>query len=239
ELLGIMPTIHVHPSWQILVPPNQFGNFQVSYKLTTTSSPYTDSQVYTQTVTNIQPANPTPTPTPTAAPASHCPGDCNDDGKVTVDELLRCVNMALTGNDSACPPCDVNGDGAITVDEILTAVTAALDGCPTPVPATLQMIQDTIFTPRCAIGTCHDAASATENLNLSAGAAFGQLINVPSAENPAMPRVDPGNPSNSFLLVKVQGPPPGEGSLMPLTGAPLSPDQIQLIRNWILQGANP
>ena len=55
-----------------------------------------------------------------------------------------------------------------------------------------------------------------------------------------MPRVDPGHPENNFLLVKVQGTPPvGQGMQMPLTGAPLSAEQIQLIRNWILQGANP
>jgi streptogramin lyase len=66
-------------------------------------------------------------PTPPA-----CVGDCNGDQSVTVDELLRMVNIAL-GNAplSACEPGDGNGDGQITVDEILVAVNNALNGCPT------------------------------------------------------------------------------------------------------------
>lgn len=109
-----------------------------------------------------------------------------------------------------------------------------------PPPATLQEIQDTIFTPHCAIGTCHDAGSVTENLNLSAGTAYSQLVNVSAVENPAKLRVNPGNPDDSFLVTKIQGPPPGEGNPMPPPGQlPLSADQIQLIRNWILQGAKP
>ncbi|MFI5367285.1 MAG: dockerin type I domain-containing protein [Candidatus Binatia bacterium] len=65
----------------------------------------------------------TPTPVP-------CSGDCNQDGVVTVDELLRAVNIALgNGTSTECPAADVNGDGEVTVDELLKAVNAALDGC--------------------------------------------------------------------------------------------------------------
>jgi hypothetical protein len=46
-------------------------------------------------------------------------------------------------------------------------------------------------------------------------------------------RVDPGHPENSFLLVKLEGPPPDQGSRMPLTGAPLTDAEIQRIRDWI------
>jgi hypothetical protein len=76
---------------------------------------------------------PTPTgpvPTPTVGPPV-CVGDCNDDGDVTVDEILTMVNIAL-GNALVddCPAADANGDGQVTVDEILTAVNYALNGCP-------------------------------------------------------------------------------------------------------------
>ena len=56
---------------------------------------------------------------------------------VTIDELLRGVNIAL-GNQpiSECPSFDRSGDGAITVDEIILGVKLALDGCPqTPTPS--------------------------------------------------------------------------------------------------------
>lgn len=59
-----------------------------------------------------------------------CAGDCNDDGSVTVDEILIGVNVALglTAADS-CGAFDTDSSGTVTVDEILLAVQAALEGC--------------------------------------------------------------------------------------------------------------
>jgi hypothetical protein len=66
----------------------------------------------------------------TVAASPSCIGDCNEDNTVTVDELLRSVNIAL-GNLglSECPLSDTNNDGQVTIDEILTAVNFALNGC--------------------------------------------------------------------------------------------------------------
>ncbi len=73
---------------------------------------------------------PIPTPTPTKAPTPVWVGDCSGDGKVTVDEIITMVNIALGNGDlSTCPVADANGDGQVTVDEILTAVNMALNGC--------------------------------------------------------------------------------------------------------------
>ena len=59
-----------------------------------------------------------------------CAGDCNDDGTVTVDELVRGVNIALgIAEVKACRLFDKNDDGAVTVDELVSAVNAALGGC--------------------------------------------------------------------------------------------------------------
>jgi len=65
-----------------------------------------------------------------ALPGQGCPGDCNGNGQVTVDELLIGVNIAL-GNMSMndCGSFDGSGDGEVTVDELLAAVNMALDGC--------------------------------------------------------------------------------------------------------------
>jgi hypothetical protein len=70
---------------------------------------------------------------PTATPTGDvpCVGDCGGDGQVSVDEIIRAVNIALgnlTVND--CPAADGNGDGFVTVEEIVTAVNNALNGCP-------------------------------------------------------------------------------------------------------------
>jgi YVTN family beta-propeller protein len=79
----------------------------------------------------------TVTPTSTPAPAG-CAGDCNGDKSVTVDEILRLVNIALGAAPlSDCSAGDADRDGGITVDDIMTAVNTALNGCgarPTPTP---------------------------------------------------------------------------------------------------------
>jgi uncharacterized repeat protein (TIGR01451 family) len=63
---------------------------------------------------------------------STCVGDCNGDAEVTVDELLRMVNIGLgTTDTSICTAGDANGDGEITVNEIVAAVNSALNECPT------------------------------------------------------------------------------------------------------------
>jgi len=243
-LLGTMPTIHNHPSWQIVAPGDQLGNYHLSYMLTTDSALYTASQVYTVTVTNIPPPDDTPTPTAltTPTPTPGCPGDCNNNGTVNVNELVVGMDMAASATGiNECPSLDTNHDGMVSVDEILTALTMALAGCPTPPPATLDEIQRTIFTPSCAIPTCHDAQSAVGNLVLTADRSYDELVNVApdiqSARDAGLLRVDPGAPDNSFLLIKLEGPPLSQGSRMPLTGALLTPEQVQLIRDWILQGA--
>lgn len=80
--------------------------------------------------TALQTPTPTATATPTPPTPITCVGDCGDDGAVTVDEIIRGVNIALgTASVGSCGAFDVNGDNAVTVDEIVKAVNAALNGC--------------------------------------------------------------------------------------------------------------
>ena len=72
----------------------------------------------------------------TSAGLNRCAGDCNDDGSVTVDELVSGVSIALGHLPAdSCRAIDLNADGVVTVDEVLSAINAVLDGCRTP-PAT-------------------------------------------------------------------------------------------------------
>lgn len=59
-----------------------------------------------------------------------CDGDCDGDGTVSVDELIRAVSLGL-GEVPLwhCRAADANDDGRLTVDEILTATQRALRGC--------------------------------------------------------------------------------------------------------------
>jgi len=60
-----------------------------------------------------------------------CPGDCNADGLVTVDELVKGVNIALGILPlDDCAAFDTDGSGTVTVDELIKGVNAALTGCP-------------------------------------------------------------------------------------------------------------
>jgi hypothetical protein len=59
-----------------------------------------------------------------------CSGDCDGNGQVTVDELLRGIGIVLgQGEAAGCTAFDVSGDGVVTVDEIVLAVNVALHGC--------------------------------------------------------------------------------------------------------------
>ena len=54
-------------------------------------------------------------------------GDCNRDGKISIDELVRGVNIALDNAPvSECLPFDRVADGKVTVDELVRGVRNAL-----------------------------------------------------------------------------------------------------------------
>jgi hypothetical protein len=60
---------------------------------------------------------------------------------VTIDEILRLVNIALgTASIDTCPAGDVDGNLEITIEEIIAAVNAALNGCPSPPPTNTPTI---------------------------------------------------------------------------------------------------
>ncbi len=90
------------------------------------------------------------------AGAPGCTGDCNDNGAVTVDELVTGVNIALGAAPlGACSPMDARHDGLVTVDELGRAVDHALNGCPPPA-ATPTPTQTTAGT---AVGTATPTSS--------------------------------------------------------------------------------
>jgi hypothetical protein len=60
-----------------------------------------------------------------------CAGDCNEDGRVAIAELVLGVNVALgRAAIDACPAFDENGDDAVGINELIRAVSHALQGCP-------------------------------------------------------------------------------------------------------------
>jgi len=54
------------------------------------------------------------------------PGDCNDDGTVSIDEVQKCINCFLGIENDCCDKCDVNSNGQVTIDEVQKAINAFL-----------------------------------------------------------------------------------------------------------------
>ncbi len=85
--------------------------------------------------------------------------------------------------------------------------------------------------------TCHLGAQPSSGLGLQADSAHGNLVNVPSNQYPALDQVEPGTPDDSYFLLKVRDSYPPVGSQMPSMGPTLSPEEVDLIVDWITQGA--
>ena len=65
--------------------------------------------------------------------ADGCPGDCDGSGAVTVDELIRGVDIALGQQDiSTCARLDTDADAVVSIAELVAAVERALTGCGSP-----------------------------------------------------------------------------------------------------------
>ncbi|HKQ61369.1 MAG TPA: hypothetical protein VJS92_08745 [Candidatus Polarisedimenticolaceae bacterium] len=118
-----------------------------------------------------------------------------------------------------------------------TACGGGADGGAVQSGVTLLDVQVQVFTPHCALSGCHTGPGAPLGLDLSAGAAAGNIVGVASAESPALMRIEPFDAVNSYLYMKVTADPRILGDPMPLTGGPLSASDVQLIADWIGQGA--
>jgi len=68
--------------------------------------------------------------TATGARAQACIGDCDGDGTVTVDEVVRGINITLGEATESCPAFDADTDGVVTIDELVAGVNNVLTGCP-------------------------------------------------------------------------------------------------------------
>ena len=93
-----------------------------------------------------------------------------------------------------------------------------------------------IFTLHCI--ACHGGASPEAQLTLESGRLFDPVVGavgVASWEQPALNRIEPAASDRSYLVRKITG--SGiVGDRMPPGGA-LSPQEIDVIREWIDDGA--
>lgn len=113
------------------------------------------------------------------------------------------------------------------------AVNTNPGGGPPPDPTSLAGIQQNILTPKCVNQGCHPGGGAP--MSLAAGQSYASLVGVISPTY-GLPRVDPGNPNNSVLYLKVLNP-PGLPGRMPAGGNPLPATDLANIAAWITKGA--
>jgi methionine-rich copper-binding protein CopC len=106
---------------------------------------------------------------------------------------------------------------------------------PEPLSANFQSIQDNVFTPICT--RCHIGANAPQGLQLDQAHSYALLVGVPSAEVPGTLRVKPGDPTDSYVIQKLQGNSGIVGVQMPFGGPYLPQTTIDFIKQWITNGA--
>jgi hypothetical protein len=104
------------------------------------------------------------------------------------------------------------------------------------------MITTSVFANTCAVTGCHTSANpagftaSSPGLDLESPDIFGRLVRQPSGEDPSYDYIDPGgNPTKSFLWIKLNPAPPGGGGQMPSNGVQLTMMQINCVATWIQQ----
>ena len=138
-----------------------------------------------------------------------------------------------------------NKDAVLGVEQVVNPVTGV----------SLSRDVQPIFTRSCAVGGCHDAASsALPGLSLAPGDSYGSLVGVASCETSTLLRVIPRASNLSYLVLKLLGTQAQFGNCqacsvtggstitncgtqMPFGGSPLTDGELQLISDWIDQGA--
>lgn len=139
----------------------------------------------------------------------------------------RSADVAIAALAAVLSGCAGNGEG-------LDQNGRPADGGPAPLTATFESIQENVFTPICT--QCHVGAQAPVGLRLDPASSYAMLVNTPSGEVSSLKRVQPGNPETSYLIQKLQGT-AAVGARMPLNNPALPQSTIDLIKQWIANGA--
>jgi len=130
----------------------------------------------------------------------------------------------------------VTGSATITATAASVSASRVVNVSSTPISFATSV--QTVFSANCT--GCHTGAGAAGGLSLASGVAHSSIVDQNSGQVPTLKRVRPSRPDSSYLVHKIQGTQAtvgGSGSRMPLAAAPLSNATINIIRNWILQGA--
>ena len=111
---------------------------------------------------------------------------------------------------------------------------------PGGIRASIVSIQDRVFTPKCALSGCHTGPNPQNGLDLTMGNSTANLVNVPATWDSAFLRVEAGNPTDSYLYMKLVDDPRIQGEPMPkcrpqpgCAWTALPGDELAAIFDWI------
>jgi hypothetical protein len=106
-----------------------------------------------------------------------------------------------------------------------------------PLEPNFNSIQANVFDQYCE--HCHSGANAPVGLRLDAANSYASLVGVPSGERSSVLRVAPGSANNSYIIQKLEGAAGLVGQRMPAGLPALPQSDINVIRQWIGDGALP
>lgn len=123
----------------------------------------------------------------------------------------------------------------VTLAALFVACGPGGNGGDAGVEAKLSVLKDEIFVPRCGNASCHGGANPSAGLKLDADDLHAELVDVDSSLA-GWKYVVAGDPANSLILQILKGPVDGVPK-MP-QGLSLDDADIQLVEEWIANGAN-
>ncbi len=179
--------------------------------------------------------------------------------------LLRWTTVALMATLAGCSdeptttPQDAGTDAASDLgvdagpDDVAKVPDAGDDAGEEDVQIPVVPFADVqaLFVRSCITDACHGRSGSGGLRLTSAALSHASLVDRPADQVPDVQLVAPGDPDNSYLVIKLDGSmrrvlpvacmtSPGRnpcGAQMPQLAAPLSQAERTLIRNWILGGA--
>ena len=118
------------------------------------------------------------------------------------------------------------------------AIRGQITAASTPPPAapTLTQLKSTAFS---VCGGCHTGggSSLPASMDLTPAHIYTSIAGVASVEQPTLMRVKPGDPNNSYVVLKLEGAAGISGARMPFGGPYLDQATIDQVRAWVTAGA--
>jgi hypothetical protein len=140
------------------------------------------------------------------------------------DRRIARLRAAVVGNALVCAGC------AGTLDDPARFLTSDGGSAADVDAGSCPDIPSTVFSKTCATAGCHTTADLIQGLDLESPLVASRLVGICARGGGLL--VDPSNPAQSVLYLKLTIAPPF-GSRMPLGKPPLDDATLACVLNWI------